>query len=1052
MKSMNSPLVLLAALLLLTSLGAAQTSRLDDFESLQSWKVIKSDGVELSVSLVPGQSGQAIRLDFDFIAGAGYCGIQKQIPMVLPENYRFTYSIRGEAPVNNLEFKLLDASGDNVWWLIRRNYDFPPQWTRTVIKKRHLSFAWGPTPDQTLRQFDKIEFMISSATGGKGAIYLDDFFFQALPPVAAHLPQPHISADSSHEQLNSLSDGDPAMRWQSTATPEEQSLNLDYGKIVELGGLIIDWDNRHYAQRYRVQGSLDGSLWETLYEVQKGKPGRAWLYMPEVDARYLRLELQESNLQQGYAISEITGQEIRFSETAEAFYTAIAAQQPQGLFPRYWLQRQSYWTVVGVNNDSKEALINQDGMVEIDKTCFSIEPMILHQDKLYTWHDVRTEQHLEQGHLPLARVQWRDLPVSLDIEAFAAGEAGASWLSLSYTLTNTGPEQQKVDFYLALRPFQVNPPWQFLNWPGGTAPIKSIDYAGQTATVNGDKKIIFIDAPAGFGATCLDAGDISEWILQNRLPETALASDVHGFASAAARYSLQLAPGAAQTVHVLVPFHSSAIPLLPADHNAVAGSRRQTTEFWREKIDTFDIKVPAMAQDLIETVRANLAYVLINRDGPGIQPGSRSYERSWIRDGALTSASLLRFGIREEVRDYLAWYSRHIYPNGKVPCVVDRRGADPVPENDSNGAYLFAMLQYFRFTADTAFLRLHYPTIRRTAAYLDTLTLQRLQPRFINSGSDSLDAFYGLVPESISHEGYSAKPMHSYWDNFFTLRGYIDAVEIAHLLGQYEDEKWLMRSRDHFYSNLYASLQRAMRYKKIDYIPGCVELGDFDATSTAIAIYPGNQWLNLPQPQGQNTFDRYYNFFKDRRQNQITWREYTPYETRLIGAFVRIGQPQRAHALLDFFMADRRPAGWRHWAEVVWRDAELPRFIGDMPHTWVGTDFINAMRTFFLYEDEAREALVLGAGLRPEWLNDPQGVSVNGMPTYYGTIDYRYQKTKKGYAIEVSGALTVPRGGVIVQLPEGIQSTRVFCNGKKIRVDRSGAVVVHALPAVINVK
>jgi hypothetical protein len=26
--------------------------------------------------------------------------------------------------------------------------------------------------------------------------------------------------------------------------------------------------------------------------------------------------------------------------------------------------------------------------------------------------------------------------------------------------------------------------------------------------------------------------------------------------------------------------------------------------------------------------------------------------------------------------------------------------------------------------------------------------------------------FYGLLPASISHEGYSAKPMHSHWDNF----------------------------------------------------------------------------------------------------------------------------------------------------------------------------------------------------------------------------------------------------------------------------------------------
>ena len=33
----------------------------------------------------------------------------------------------------------------------------------------------------------------------------------------------------------------------------------------------------------------------------------------------------------------------------------------------------------------------------------------------------------------------------------------------------------------------------------------------------------------------------------------------------------------------------------------------------------------------------------------------------------------------------------------------------------------------------------------------------------------------GLVTESISHEGYSAKPVHSYWDDFWALRGLDDA-------------------------------------------------------------------------------------------------------------------------------------------------------------------------------------------------------------------------------------------------------------------------------------
>ena len=43
---------------------------------------------------------------------------------------------------------------------------------------------------------------------------------------------------------------------------------------------------------------------------------------------------------------------------------------------------------------------------------------------------------------------------------------------------------------------------------------------------------------------------------------------------------------------------------------------------------------------------------------------------------------------------------------------------------------------------------------------------------------------FGLFPPSISHEGYASKPAYSYWDVFWGLRGYRDAVAIALALGK----------------------------------------------------------------------------------------------------------------------------------------------------------------------------------------------------------------------------------------------------------------------------
>ena len=202
--------------------------------------------------------------------------------------------------------------------------------------------------------------------------------------------------------------------------------------------------------------------------------------------------------------------------------------------------------------------------------------------------------------------------------------------------------------------------------------------------------------------------------------------------------------------------------------------------------------------------------------------------------------------------------------------MVDSRGPDPVPENDSHGELIYLIREYFNFTSDTAFLRSKNENVLRAVDYIESLIAERSTDHF-RYGNDSIRAYYGLVPESISHEGYSAKPMHSYWDNFFTMKGLKDAAEIQKILGENENYERIAKIRDTFQENLYKSLDLAMKIRNIDYIPGCVELGDFDATSTTIALTPCNELKNLPEPQVYNTFDKYYDIF----QKQEGWQDET---------------------------------------------------------------------------------------------------------------------------------------------------------------------------------
>ncbi|RPH89875.1 MAG: hypothetical protein EHM72_19800, partial [Calditrichaeota bacterium] len=670
--------------------------------------------------------------------------VTRSLPMTLPENYGLAFYLQGMAPINNLEFKLVDAGGDNVWWYNQRNFEFPVEWSKIGIKKRHISFAWGPTNDRELKSFNRIEIIIASATGGKGFIVLDDLTFQKLEPVGAALPQPIATATTSADENHRVEmaiDGDIANQWRSAPASEAQEVVLDLGSVQEFGGLVIDWDQKDYARSFQVLTCSNHDAWDSVYQVTASKGGRSYIPLKEAEARYIKLRLTASARGQGYGIGNIAVKEIAFSAAPEAVYYEMAKDLPRGMLPKYFYQEQSYWTISGVNNDQREALINEEGMVEVDKSSFSIEPFVTcqypaivhgesdNQPKLpamerqfYTWHDVARQQSLEQDELPIPSVTWNHPEWQMNVRVFSAGEPEQSSLYLTYHLKNISDHDLEGCLHLAIRPFQVNPPWQFLNWPGGVSKIKAIRRQGQEIVVNDAKRVIMVTPCDGFGAATFDQGDITTSLAEGSLPAQESVRDHLGYASAALAYKYELRPGQSKRIDVIVPFYDQFHGELPISAKAIERIHRQVRNFWIDKIQTVEFKLPKLhslspgdlssthaamsisPEKLIRTVHSNLAYILINRDGAGIQPGSRSYERSWIRDGSLTSAALLRLGVIDEVRDFLDWYSSFQFANGKVPCVVDLRGPDPVPENDSHGQLIFALRQYYLFSHDRDFL------------------------------------------------------------------------------------------------------------------------------------------------------------------------------------------------------------------------------------------------------------------------------------------------------------------------------------------------------------
>jgi hypothetical protein len=159
----------------------AQTSKITKVDVQKGWKVVKAEGVDISIEKIKGKSGNAVKLNYNFLKGAGYGGIQKKIPLKFSGNYRFSFYIRADSPNNNLEFKLLDSTANNVWWSNNRNFEFPSVWKKFVINKRDIQFAWGPVKDKELQTTEYLEFTIASYNGGKGSVSIDGLEFEEIP-------------------------------------------------------------------------------------------------------------------------------------------------------------------------------------------------------------------------------------------------------------------------------------------------------------------------------------------------------------------------------------------------------------------------------------------------------------------------------------------------------------------------------------------------------------------------------------------------------------------------------------------------------------------------------------------------------------------------------------------------------------------------------------------------------------------------------------------------------------------------------------------------------
>ncbi len=984
------------------------------FDDVSRWLPAVSGQSRLKLSAARAPQGRALRLDYTFDRSGGFVAIGCTLLRPMPQDYVIRFRLRGGSGAEQLELKLLDSGGQNVWRYTLNPLRPSARWRALEIESSAIEFAWGPASDSVITQLGRIEFAILANGGGSGGLWLSDL--EIVDRVNTVSPRLRASSErDDHGAANAVLPGG----WAPRADDVAPWIEIDLMQQRHLGGLVIDWLDTAPASGFVVQAAHRGTRWTTIYRAECGGGARSYVALPDTHAHRLRLQMSEA-----CAGARLALQGYEFSRSMAAFWHTIAATEARRAHPRWLHREQTRWTPIGSPDHADSALISEDGAIEPYPGAFSIEPMLWSDGQLVGWSDVSSDQQLQEGWIPAPSVVWRDARWRLTI----TGESMSSGaLRLRYQVENLGDAELSLRLFLLVRPFQVTPPWQqFKQW-GGISRIHDLFCTDGALRVNQHRRLIpdtQTDATAaetgslialGFGARSFDEGSVVADLEHGQLPPRAEAHDRHGLATGVFGFELRLGAAQSRTLELncLGDDGAPAVADRAFDWNSLLRPTQWHGNDW--------------AADAILPAATAAAHILLLRDGAALRSGPRRYARSWIRDGAVMSAALLRMGSLAPVRAYILWYLRFQRADGFVPSCVDAQGADTRVEHDSHGELIVLIADHHRFSGDIDFLKLVWPHVERSAGFIE---------RVIEHD--------GLLPISVSHEGYLSQPVHSYWDDAWALRGLRDAAELALLL-QHE-------ALAQHYRTLAANLSRALAASiaatrarhTLDFVPASLEWADFDPTATANAITLLDLLPEFDRASVEQTFERYYREWRRRQSGAQTWTNYSPYEIRIIGVFVRLGRREVALELLRYFLDARQPKAWNQWSEIVWRDAQTPGNLGDLPHGWVAAEYVLALRSLFAYECEAQQGLILAAGIASEWL-DGGGVIVDRMPTAFGPLSYRLKRVD---ACMLEGRIESGIAGrVRLSPPVGSAIVRVEVNGIAHTAFDAASVSLDQFPA-----
>ena len=363
-----------------------------------------------------------------------------------------------------------------------------------------------------------------------------------------------------------------------------------------------------------------------------------------------------------------------------------------------------------------------------------------------------------------------------------------------------------------------------------------------------------------------------------------------------------------------------------------------------------------------------------------VYPGPYTYKRFWFRDAVFVLNALLSLGGVERTRRALRRFDPRQRFDGYF---LSQEG-----EWDSNGEVLWFYHRFAALTGET----LPKEWLHAIAKGARWITRKRIPAKPARPES-------GLLPAGFSAEHLGPNDYY-YWDDFWAVAGLRSAAELLRPTNEKLADACAGEA-DEFFATIQNSFPKGPHRRFPGAIPASLHRRmDSGAVGSLVADYPlqlfapGDPWITKTADYLCDTHLQSGGFF----QNMIHSGINAYLTLHLAQVRLRAGDAVGAWALMDAVVALASPTG--QWPEAI-HPLTTGGCMGDGQHIWAAAEWLMFVRNLFVREET--DTLIVGSGVRPEWLSAGE-VRFGPTLTQHGAVTVSFVANPGGVGATVDSA------------------------------------------------